>query len=118
MSRRTRGHHPGTGAAQEAADDIYRQLRGEEARVAEDFVELLDYLSRIEAGISRGDWTYTRSRLPGLIRAATNLTEVLSTPDGAELEEPDARPEFVMAAISQWSQRYRLGRAAYPLTAG
>ncbi|MCK2243685.1 MULTISPECIES: hypothetical protein [unclassified Crossiella] len=97
----------------DATGDIYRQLRGDEIRVAEDFVELIDYLSRIEAGISRGDWFYTRSKLPDLIRAADNLREVLSTSDGTEFEAPDARPPFVMVAIRQWAQRYRLGRAIW-----
>jgi hypothetical protein len=93
---------------------ILRQLRDAETRIAEDMTGILDFLSRIQQGIEQGNWRYVQDKIPDLVRNA----EKLRVAADAALEERHAarkpRPNFVIAAISEFARHYRAGRALYP----
>jgi hypothetical protein len=93
---------------------IRRQLRDSETRIAEDMTGVLDFLSRIQQGIEQGNWRYVQDKIPDLVRNAERLS---TATEGAREEKHAARkprPNFVIAAISEFARHYRAGRALYP----
>jgi hypothetical protein len=93
---------------------IRRQLRDTETRIAEDMTSILDFLSRIQQGIEQGNWHYVQDKIPDLVRSAERLRVAAD----AALDESQSackpRPNFVIAAISEFARHYRAGRVLYP----
>ncbi|MFI6819225.1 hypothetical protein ACIBG7_43040 [Nonomuraea sp. NPDC050328] len=78
-----------------------------EARISEDAVSAIDYMSRLIGAIEDGNWYYAADKLGQLNRTLTRLEVELDRKDLSAAGPP------VAAYVAEHSQRCRLGRALY-----
>ena len=88
------------------------RLTTTEARLVEQYVSVLDYVSRCAQAIDHGDWFY-------LYDKAGTLAEEAAWLSGFAREAYDAprrpRKQAVGAAVAWFGRHYRAGRLLHPL---
>jgi hypothetical protein len=87
-------------------------LSATELRLVEQYVSVLDYVSRCAQAIERGDWFYLRDKAGALAREAEGLAVV-----AGEAYDAPRRPraQAVGAAVAWFGRHYRAGRLLHPL---
>jgi hypothetical protein len=89
-----------------------------ELRLVEQYVGVLDYLSRCALGIDRGDWFYLCDKAGELARAAWRLSQTARTAYQASTQGHGPRSEAVAAAVAWQGRTYRAGRLLHPADPG
>jgi hypothetical protein len=85
-----------------------------ELRLVEQYVWVLDFVSRCALGVDRGDWFYLADKAGELATAAQRLREIAYEAYQASTEGHGARPEVVGAAVAWHGRHYRAGRLLHP----
>jgi hypothetical protein len=89
-------------------------LTSNELGLVEEYVWVLDYLSRCALGVDRADWFYLYDKASELQRAAGRLAEVAHEAYQASTEGRGPRGEAVRAAVAWQGRHYRAGRLLHP----
>jgi hypothetical protein len=89
-------------------------LTSNELRLAEEYVWVLDFMSRCALGIDRADWFYLYDKASELQRAAGHLAEVAHQAYQASTQGQGPRLEAVRAAVAWQGRHYRAGRLLHP----
>jgi hypothetical protein len=89
-------------------------LTSNELRLVEEYVWVLDYVSRCALGVERADWFYLYDKASELQRAAGRLAEVAHEAYQAATEGHGPRGEAVRAAVAYHGRHYRAGRLLHP----
>ena len=89
-------------------------LTSNEVRLVEEYVWVLDFVSRCALSVERADWFYLYDKASELQRAAGRLAEVAHQAYQASTEGHGPRPEAVRAAVAYHGRRYRAGRLLHP----
>lgn len=84
------------------------RLRGMEQRIAEDMIEILDFVSRVKQGVDSGEWHYV------LDKAGEHLKKAAEYEIDRKPRDPAARPKAIVATITSGARHYVAGRALYP----
>jgi hypothetical protein len=89
-----------------------RRLTDSEVRLVEQYVSVLDYVSRCAQAIDHGDWFYLYDKAGTLAEEAGRLAEL-----AREAYDAPRRPrkEAVGAAVAWFGRHYRAGRLLHPL---
>jgi hypothetical protein len=88
-----------------------RGLTTTEMRLAEQYVSVLDYVSRYALGIDRGDWFYLYDKAGDLAIAAKRLSVIAHEAYDAPRRP---RPAAVLAAVAWFGRHYRAARLLHP----
>jgi hypothetical protein len=88
------------------------QLTPTEVRLVEQYVSVLDYLSRCAQAINHGDWFYLYDKAGTLAEQAERLAKL-----AREAYDAPRRPrkEAVRAAVAWFGRHYRAARLLHPL---
>ena len=89
-------------------------LTSNELRLVEEYVWVLDYVSRCALGVDRADWFYLYDKASELQRAAGRLAEVAHAAYQASTEGHGPRPGAVGAAVAWHGRHYRAARLLHP----
>jgi hypothetical protein len=89
-------------------------LTSSELRLVEEYVWVLDYVSRCALGVERADWFYLYDKASELQRAAERLAEMAHEAYQASTEGQGPRGEAVRAAVAWQGRHYRAGRLLHP----
>src|SRR5215211_6138751 len=90
-------------------------LTSNELRLVEEYVSVLDYLSRCAQAIDGGDWYYLADKATALAFQAERLAAIT-----AEVEQAGRRsgrwprPEAIRAAVAHHGRHYRAARLLHP----
>ena len=89
-----------------------RGLTTTETRLAEQYVSVLDYVSRCALGIDRDDWFYLYDKAGALVEEAARLAAI-----AREAYDAPRRPraQAVRAAVAWFGRHYRAARLLHPL---
>jgi hypothetical protein len=93
------------------------ELTDTETRLVEDYLWVIDLVSRCAQGLDGGDWYYLADKAQDLARRATRLAEVAAEIAQAIRDnQPESRPrrEAVGAAVAYHGRHYRAGRLLHP----
>ena len=90
------------------------RLTPAELRLVEQYVWVLDYLSRCAQGVDRGDWFYLSDKAGDLAGAAQRLSQLASEVYQATTQGHGPRPQPVCAAVAWQGRHYRAGRLLHP----
>jgi hypothetical protein len=82
-------------------------LNGREARIAEETVSAIDFMSRLVGAIEDGNWYYAADKLSQLTRTLEKLSGQLARTDHPAVGPP------VAAYVAEQAQQYRIGRGLY-----
>jgi hypothetical protein len=93
-------------------------LTSNELRLVEEYVGVLDFVSRCALGVDRADWFYFYDKASELQRAAGHLAEVAHQAYQASTQGRGPRPEAVRAAVAWQGRHYRAGRLLHPQQRG
>jgi hypothetical protein len=87
-----------------------------ELRLVEDYLWVLDLVSRCALGVDRGDWYYLADKAGDLERRARQLAEVAGEIAQAVRDGRPGRPraQVVRAAVAVHGRHYRAGRLLHP----
>jgi hypothetical protein len=91
------------------------RLTTSEVRLVEQYVSVLDYLSRCAQAIDGGDWYYLADKTNSLAFQAERLAAIT-----AEVEQTGRRnghwprPEAIRAAVAHHGRHYRAARLLHP----
>jgi hypothetical protein len=85
-----------------------------ELRLVEEYVWVLDFVSRCALGVDRGDWFYLYDKVGELARAAQRLSQLAQGAYQASTQGHGPRPEVVGAAVAWQGRQYRAGRLLHP----
>jgi hypothetical protein len=85
-----------------------------ELRLVEQYVWVLDYISRCALGVERGDWFYLHDKAGELARAAQRLSQLAHQAYQAYIQGHGPRPQVVGAAVAHHGRHYRAGRLLHP----
>jgi hypothetical protein len=91
-----------------------RGMTPAELRLVEEYVWVLDFVSRCALGVDRGDWFYLADKAAELATAAQRLREVAYEVYQAWTQGHGPRPEVVGAAVAYHGRHYRAGRLLHP----
>ena len=88
------------------------ELTTTEARLVEQYVSVLDYLSRCAQAIDHGDWFYLYDKAGTLAEKAERLAEL-----AREAYNAPRRPskQAVRAAVTWFGRHYRAAHLLHPL---
>jgi hypothetical protein len=87
-----------------------------EIRLVEQYVRVLDFVSRCAQAIDHGDWFYLHSKTAQLQDAADGLARVAGeTWEAIDACEPRPRTEVVAAEVAWHGRHYRAGRLLHPI---
>jgi hypothetical protein len=89
-------------------------LTPSELPLVEEYVWVLDFVSRCALGVDRGDWFYLADKAGELARAAQRLREIAHEVYQAYTQGHGPRPEMVRAAVAHQGRHYRAGRLLHP----
>src|SRR5438093_536191 len=93
-----------------------RQLTDAEIRLAEQYVSVLDFVSRCAQAIDGGDWFYMDNKAGALADAAERLAKVTGeVVDAIRQQRPRPRTEALRAAVAFFGRHYRAARLLHPL---
>jgi hypothetical protein len=83
-----------------------------ETRLVEQYVSVLDYVSRCAQAIERGDWFYLHDKADALAFQAERLAAIAH-----EAYQAPRRPrvQAVRAAVAWFGRHYRAARLLHPL---
>ncbi len=86
-----------------------------EIRLVEQYVRLLDFVSRCAQAIDTGNWHYLLAKTAQLEDAAGGLARVArQTWEQVSAGGPRARPEVVRAEVAYHGRHYLAGRLLHP----
>jgi hypothetical protein len=90
-------------------------LTGTETRLAEQYVSVLDFVSRCALAVDQGNWHYLWDKAGQLEDAAGRLRAVAEE-NWQQLAAGGAQPRkaAVAAAVAHWGRHYRAGRLLHP----
>src|SRR5919197_2114436 len=92
------------------------RLTDAEVRLAEQYVSVLDFVSRCAQAIDNGDWFYLYDKAGQLEDAAGRLAEVAGqTWREVDAGAPRPRTQAMRAAVAWWGRHYRAARLLHPL---
>src|SRR6266498_1378613 len=95
------------------------KLTNAEVRLAEQYVSVLDFVSRCAQAIDHGDWFYLSDKASELEDVAGRLARVAGeTWDEISAGKPEPRTQAVRVAVAQFGRHYRAGRLLHPLEPG
>jgi len=95
------------------------KLTNTEVRLAEQYVSVLDFVSRCAQAIDSGDWFYLSDKSSELEDVAGRLARVAGeTWDEIKAGKPRLRPEAMRMAVAQFGRHYRAARLLHPLEPG
>jgi hypothetical protein len=88
------------------------ELTPTEVRLVEQYVSVLDYLSRCAQAIDHGDWFYLYDKAGTLAEEAERLSKL-----AREAYDAPRRPrsQAVRAAVAWFGRHYRAARLLHPL---
>jgi hypothetical protein len=87
-----------------------------EIRLAEQYVRVLDFVSRCAQAIDSGNWHYLADKAGQLDDAAAGLTRVAGqTRQQVDAGQPRPRSEVVRAEVAYHGRRYRAGRLLHSI---
>ena len=89
-------------------------LTPSELRLVEEYVGVLDFVSRCALGVDRADWFYLYDKAGELQRAAGRLAEVAHQAYQARIQGQGPRLTAVHAAVAWHGRHYRAGRLLHP----
>jgi hypothetical protein len=90
------------------------RLTPAELRLVEQYVWVLDYVSRCALGVDHGDWFYLYDKAGDLATAAQRLSQLASEAYQAATQGHGPRPQAVRAAVGWQGRHYRAGRLLHP----
>jgi hypothetical protein len=92
-----------------------RELTETEVRLVEQYVSVLDYVSRCAQAIDHGDWFYLYDKAGTLAEQADRLARL-----AREAYDVPRRPrkEAVRMAVAWFGRHYRTARLLHPLDPG
>ena len=90
------------------------ELTDTETRLVEDYLWVIDLVSRCAQGLDGGDWYYLNDKAQDLARRAAQLADTAG--EIAQATRPGSRPrtEAVRAAVAFHGRHYRAGRLLHP----
>ena len=95
------------------------KLTNAEGRLAQQYVSVLDFVSRCAQAIDHGDWFYLSDKASELQDVAAGLARVAGeTWDEISAGKPRPRTEAMRAAVAHYGRHYRAGRLLHPLEPG
>ena len=95
------------------------KLTNTEVRLAEQYVSVLDFVSRCAQAIDHGDWFYLADKASELEEVAGGLARVAGeTWDEISAGKPRPRPEAMRMAVAHYGRHYRAARLLHPLEPG
>jgi hypothetical protein len=92
------------------------RLTTTEVRLVEQYVSVLDYLSRCAQAIDHGDWYYLADKAGSLAYQAEQLAAITG-----EVEQTGRqrgrwpRPQAIRAAVAHHGRHYRAARLLHPI---
>ena len=90
-----------------------------EARLAEQYVSVLDFVSRCAQAIDHGDWFYLYDKASELVDVAGRLARIAGeTWDEISVGKFLPCSEAMRAAVAQFGRHYRAARLLHPLEPG
>ena len=91
-------------------------LTDTETRLVEDYLWVIDLVSRCAQGLDGGDWYYLHDKAQDLARRAERLADTAGQIAQARDDRPGSRPrrEAVRAAVAFYGRHYRAGRLLHP----
>ena len=102
-----------------AEADERGKLTDAEIRLAEQYVSVLDFVSRCAQAIDHGDWSYLYDKASELEHAAGRLAKVAGeTWQETDAGKPRPRKDAVRAAVADYGRYYRAARLLHPLEPG
>jgi len=91
------------------------ELTDTETRLVEDYLWVIDLVSRCAQGLDGGDWYYLNDKAQDLARRAARLAETATEIAQAVRDDrPGPRREAVRAAVAFGGRHYRAGRLLHP----
>jgi hypothetical protein len=93
------------------------ELTDTETRLVEDYLWVIDLVSRCAHGLEGGDWYYLADKAQDLARRAARLGDTATEIAQAIRDhrpEPRPRREAVRAAVAVHGRHYRAGRLLHP----
>jgi hypothetical protein len=92
-----------------------RRLTDAEVRLAEQYVSVLDFVSRCAQAIDTGDWFYLHDKAGQLEDAAARLAKLTGqTWQEIRVGKPRPRTEAIRAAVAWFGRHYRAARPLHP----
>jgi hypothetical protein len=86
-----------------------------EIRLVEQYVRVLDFISRCAQAIDHGDWFYLHDKAAQLEDVAGGLSRVAGeTWEQVSAGQPRPRTEVVRAEVAHQGRHYRAGRLLHP----
>ena len=86
-----------------------------EVRLAEQYVSVLDFVSRCAQAIDGGDWFYLHDKAGQLEDAASRLAKITGeTWQEIRAGKPPPRTEAMRAAVAWFGRHYRAARLLHP----
>jgi hypothetical protein len=92
-------------------------LTDTETRLVEDYLWVIDLVSRCAHGLDGGDWSYLADKAQDLARRATRLAATATEiAQAIRDDKPGPRPrrQAVRAAVAVHGRHYRAGRLLHP----
>jgi hypothetical protein len=95
------------------------RLSPTEVRLAEQYVRVLDFVSRCAQAIDHGDWFYLYDKASQLEDAARGLQAVAGE-TWQQISAGESRPrrQAMRAAVAWFGRHYRAGRLLHPTEPG
>jgi hypothetical protein len=93
------------------------ELTDTETRLVEDYLWVIDLVSRCAQGLDGGDWYYLHDKAHDLARRAARLADTAGEIAQATWDDrPGRRPrrQAVRAAVAFHGRHYRAGRLLHP----
>jgi hypothetical protein len=91
------------------------RLTDAELRLTEQYVRVLDFVSRCAQAIDEGNWHYLADKAHQLEDATRGLRRVATdTREQVSAGRARPRPEAVRDAVAHWGRHYRAGRLLHP----
>jgi hypothetical protein len=91
------------------------RLTDAEVRLAEQYVSVLDFVSRCAQAIDAGDWFYLHDKAGQLEDAAGRLAKLTGeTWQEIRAGKPRPRTEAMRAAVTYFGRHYRAARLLHP----
>ncbi len=95
------------------------RLTPTEVRLAEQYVWVLDFVSRCAQAIDHGDWCYLYDKASQLEDAAGRLARVAGEAwQEVSAGKPPPRKQAMRAAVAWFGRHYRAGRLLHPTEPG
>jgi hypothetical protein len=91
------------------------RLTDAEVRLAEQYVSMLDFVSRCAQAIDGGDWFYLHDKAGQLEDAAGRLARITGEAwQEIRAGKPRPRTEAIRAAVAYFGRHYRAARLLHP----